>query len=62
MLFQDTAKNALCSFNDALRNEKDDKDTVSAMASLSMQHIGPNMVTSNCFIPNSPQDLARPSA
>lgn len=35
---QESAKSAVCSFNDALRNEKDDKDTVSAMASLSMQH------------------------
>lgn len=34
---QEAAKSISCSFNDALRNEKDDKDTVSAMASLSMQ-------------------------
>lgn len=34
---QEAAKSVNCSFNEALRNEKDDKDTVSAMASLSMQ-------------------------
>lgn len=34
---QEAAKSISCSFNEALRNEKDDKDTVSAMASLSMQ-------------------------
>lgn len=34
---QEAAKSLACSHNDAMRNEKDDKDTVSAMASLSMQ-------------------------
>ncbi|KRT85059.1 hypothetical protein AMK59_2467 [Oryctes borbonicus] len=34
---QECAKSVTCSFNDAIRNEKDDKETVSAMASLSMQ-------------------------
>ncbi|XP_022905538.1 histone deacetylase 4 [Onthophagus taurus] len=37
---QESAKSVACSFNDAVRNEKDDKDTVSAMASLSMQQQG----------------------
>lgn len=36
---QESAKGLGCSFNDALRNEKDDKETVTAMASLSMQPI-----------------------
>ncbi|XP_031345605.1 histone deacetylase 7 isoform X1 [Photinus pyralis] len=34
---QEIAKSATCSYNDAVRNEKEDKETVSAMASLSMQ-------------------------
>lgn len=34
---QESSKGVNCSHNDALRNEKEDKDTVSAMASLSMQ-------------------------
>ncbi|KAI4465633.1 histone deacetylase [Holotrichia oblita] len=34
---QECAKSVTRSFNDAIRNEKDDKETVSAMASLSMQ-------------------------
>lgn len=60
---QEAAKSAVCSFNDAVRNEKDDKDTVSAMASLSMQHAQPNMVSPPPgFHPNSPQDAGRPPA
>lgn len=34
---QESAKGLTCSFNDAVRTEKEDKDTVNAMASLSMQ-------------------------
>lgn len=34
---EETSKMALCSFNEAIKNEKEEKDTVSAMASLSMQ-------------------------
>lgn len=34
---EETAKMAECSFNEAMKNEKEEKDTVSAMASLSMQ-------------------------
>ncbi|XP_060516933.1 histone deacetylase 7 [Cylas formicarius] len=57
---QESAKTALCSHQDALRNEKEDKDTISAMASLSMQH---NMIPSpQGFHPNSPQGAGRPSA
>lgn len=33
---QESAKTVTCSFNDALRSEKEDKDTVNAMASLTM--------------------------
>ncbi|EFA04105.2 histone deacetylase 7 [Tribolium castaneum] len=57
---QEAAKSAGCSFNDAVRNEKDDKDTVNAMASLSMQH---NMVGSPPgFHPGCSPDAGRPSA
>lgn len=41
---QEAAKSVVLSYNDAIRNEKDDKDTVSAMASLSMQHQHNNVV------------------
>ncbi|GLV38770.1 Histone deacetylase 4 [Carabus blaptoides fortunei] len=34
---EETSKMAVCSFNEAIKNEKEEKDTVSAMASLSMQ-------------------------
>ncbi|CAH0556641.1 unnamed protein product [Brassicogethes aeneus] len=55
---QDANKSAVCSFNDAIRNEKEDKDTVSAMASLSMQHQQtPNMLSSP---PIFQQDAGRP--
>lgn len=45
---QESHKSAACSYNDALRNEKEDKDTVSAMASLSMQP-PPGMVSPTPF-------------
>lgn len=61
---QEAAKSAMCSFNDAVRNEKEDKDTVNAMASLSMQHPVTTMSISPIgFLQNtSPQNVIRPSA
>ncbi|XP_023012143.1 histone deacetylase 4 [Leptinotarsa decemlineata] len=60
---QEVVKTASCSFNDAVRNEKDDKDTVNAMASLSMQHAATNMIGSPpAYHPNSPQHVLRPNA
>uniref|UniRef100_A0A6P7G6J5 histone deacetylase n=1 Tax=Diabrotica virgifera virgifera TaxID=50390 RepID=A0A6P7G6J5_DIAVI len=61
---QEAAKSAMCSFNDAIRNEKEDKDTINAMASLSMQHPVTSMVVSPIgYLPtSSPQNVIRPSA
>ncbi|CAG9859580.1 unnamed protein product [Phyllotreta striolata] len=58
---REAAKGAACSFNEALRNEKEDKETVNAMASLSMQH--PMSVSPVGFLANNgPQNVIRPSA
>ncbi|CAG9836729.1 unnamed protein product [Diabrotica balteata] len=61
---QEAAKSAMCSFNDAIRSEKEDKDTINAMASLSMQHPVTSMVVSPIgYLPtSSPQNVIRPSA
>lgn len=66
---REASKTALCSFTDAARSEKEDKETVTAMASLSMQHQQHTpMVTSPinssppAFHPVSPQDAGRPPA
>lgn len=61
---QEAAKAAGCSFNDAVRNEKEDKDTVNAMASLSMRHQATNMVLGSPqgFHHGCSPDAGRPSA
>lgn len=66
---REASKTAMCSFTDAARSEKEDKETINAMASLSMQHqqhtpMVTSPITSSppAFHPGSPQDAGRPPA
>ncbi|XP_030763232.1 histone deacetylase 5 isoform X1 [Sitophilus oryzae] len=66
---REASKTALCSFTDAMRTEKVDKETVTAMASLSMQHqqhipmvTSPIASSPSAFHPASPQDAGRSPA
>ncbi|CAG9813916.1 unnamed protein product [Phaedon cochleariae] len=68
---QEPSKTVSCSFNDALRSEKEDKDTVNAMAGLSMRHAAAaaaaaaSMVTSPVgggYHSAGPQHVIRPNA
>ncbi|XP_044750922.1 histone deacetylase 4 [Coccinella septempunctata] len=61
---QMSSKSGMISHNDAVRSEKEDKDTVSAMASLSMQHQSmmspPRVLMQQGFQPLKCQDAGRP--